>query len=71
MFGMIIQRKICLQNDFIIDGNPFEQYSINHKSKVFTIDIYLPINYSYSKKPLNNFSGFSRLLIVSKLLAIG
>lgn len=31
------------ENDFIIEGNPFEQYSINHKSKEFTIDIYLPI----------------------------
>ena len=31
------------ENEFIIDGNPFEQYSINHPNKSFNIDIYFPI----------------------------
>lgn len=32
------------ENDFIIGGNPFEQYSINVQNKGFNVDVYFPIN---------------------------
>lgn len=31
------------ENDLIIDGNHFEQYSINDKNISFNIDVYFPI----------------------------